>query len=255
MKLKLDEQGHVVVQDGKPVYVHDDGKEVPFDAAATVSTISRLNAEARDNRVRAEKAEEAVKQFEGISDPAAAIKALNVVKNLDDKKLVDAGEVDKVKEAAIKAVEEKYAPIVAERDKLQSELYGEKVGGNFARSQFIKDKLLIPADLAQAAFGNAFKVVDGKVVAYDKDGREIFSRANPGNVADFDEALEILVTNYPHKDSILKGAQSGGSGSSGAGNNAGGKVTVTRAQFQALSPEAQASTAKQASEGKVVLTD
>ena len=28
MKLKLDENGHVVVQDGKPVYVHDDGKEV-----------------------------------------------------------------------------------------------------------------------------------------------------------------------------------------------------------------------------------
>lgn len=27
MKLKLDDQGHVVVQDGKPVYVHDDGKE------------------------------------------------------------------------------------------------------------------------------------------------------------------------------------------------------------------------------------
>ncbi|MDD1016905.1 hypothetical protein [Pseudomonas rubra] len=27
MKLKLDDQGHVVVQDGKPVYVHDDGKD------------------------------------------------------------------------------------------------------------------------------------------------------------------------------------------------------------------------------------
>lgn len=32
MKLKLDENGYVVVQDGKPVYVHDDGKEVAFDA-------------------------------------------------------------------------------------------------------------------------------------------------------------------------------------------------------------------------------
>lgn len=27
MKLKLDENGNVVVQDGKPVYVYDDGKE------------------------------------------------------------------------------------------------------------------------------------------------------------------------------------------------------------------------------------
>ncbi|MGY2338005.1 hypothetical protein ACW9HW_02015 [Pseudomonas sp. SDO5532_S415] len=47
MKLKLDEQGHVVLQDAKPVYVHDDGKEVASDAAGTVATVTRLNTEAR----------------------------------------------------------------------------------------------------------------------------------------------------------------------------------------------------------------
>jgi uncharacterized protein with von Willebrand factor type A (vWA) domain len=31
MKLKLDEAGHVVVSDGKPVYLADDGKEIVFD--------------------------------------------------------------------------------------------------------------------------------------------------------------------------------------------------------------------------------
>ena len=50
MKLKLDEQGHVVLQDGKPVYIHDDGKEVAFDAPATVATITRLNGEAKVQR-------------------------------------------------------------------------------------------------------------------------------------------------------------------------------------------------------------
>ncbi len=57
MKLKLDENGHVVVSDGKPVYVHDDGKEVAFDAVGTVATISRLNGEAKSHRERAEAAE------------------------------------------------------------------------------------------------------------------------------------------------------------------------------------------------------
>ena len=38
MELKLDADGHVVVQDGKTVYKHPDGKEVPFDATATVAT-------------------------------------------------------------------------------------------------------------------------------------------------------------------------------------------------------------------------
>ena len=32
MKLKLDENNNVVVKDGMPVYVHEDGKEIPFDA-------------------------------------------------------------------------------------------------------------------------------------------------------------------------------------------------------------------------------
>ena len=50
MKLKLDENGHVVVSDGKPVYVHDDGKEIPFDAPAAMQKISGLNAEAKQHR-------------------------------------------------------------------------------------------------------------------------------------------------------------------------------------------------------------
>jgi len=57
MKLKLDDQGHAVLQNGMPVYIHDDGKESPFDAAAAAQAIKDRNAEARTNRERAEKAE------------------------------------------------------------------------------------------------------------------------------------------------------------------------------------------------------
>ena len=31
---EMDDAGHVVVSDGKPVYLHDDGKDVTFDAPA-----------------------------------------------------------------------------------------------------------------------------------------------------------------------------------------------------------------------------
>jgi hypothetical protein len=48
MKLKLDDKGQVVVQDGKPVYVADDGKEIVFDYPATLQTISRLIVKPRD---------------------------------------------------------------------------------------------------------------------------------------------------------------------------------------------------------------
>lgn len=46
MKLKLDENGHVVVVvvDGKPVYIHDDGKEIPFDAPQATQKIAQQNS-------------------------------------------------------------------------------------------------------------------------------------------------------------------------------------------------------------------
>src|SRR5674476_814050 len=100
MKLKLDDAGAVVLADGKPVYVHDDGKELPFDAA-TVATIARLNAEAKGHREGKERAETALKAFEGLEDPVAARKALETVKNFKDKQLVDAGEVERVKAEAV----------------------------------------------------------------------------------------------------------------------------------------------------------
>lgn len=235
MKLKLDENGHVVVSEGKPVYTNDEGKDIAFDVAGTVATITRLNGEAKGHRERAETAEASLKSFSGIADPAEAIKALEIVKNLDAKKLVDAGEVEKVKLEAIKAVEEKYAPVVAERDSLSAALVAEKVGGSFLRSQFIADKMAIPADLVEARFGSNFKLEDGNVVAYDKAGNKLFSPSNPGEVAGFDEALEILVDSYPYRDQILKGSDASGSGAKSGGPTPQGKASVSRAGFEAMS--------------------
>jgi hypothetical protein len=251
MKLKLNDDGFAVVQDGKPVYVNDDGKEIAFDVAGTVATISRLNGEAKTHRERAEAAEKIAKAFEGITDADAARKALATVANLDAKKLVDAGEVDKIRAEAIKAVEDKYAPIVQERDALHKSLVDEKVGGSFARSKMIADKLAIPADLVQARFGEAFKVEGNDVVAYDKSGNKLFSRSNPGEVAKFDEALEILIDQYPYRDSILKSTgASGGGATGGSGGGSGGK-TITRDAYDALDPIAQG----KAIRGGVKITD
>ncbi|RYL22192.1 DUF6651 domain-containing protein [Acinetobacter piscicola] len=220
MKLKttqIDGKTYAEVNEqGLPLYIHDDGKEVAHDAAQTVATITRLNGEAKSNRERYEKAETALTTFAGIEDPVAAKKAMETLKNFDDKKLVDAGEVEKVKAEAIKAVEEKYAPIVQERDALQNQLHSELIGGGFARSQMIKDKISVPADMVQAQFGRNFKVENGKVVAYDNHGQQIYSRSRPGELADFDEALDQLIDGYQYKDHILKGGQ--GSGGNFQGN-------------------------------------
>lgn len=216
MKLKLDENGHAVLQDGKPVYVHDDGKEIAFDAAATVGTITRLNGEARSHRERAEAAEAKYKPFEGIEDASAARKALETVANLDSKKLIDAGEVETVKAEISRAFQAQLDEANTKSQTLEQQLYGEKIGGSFARSKLIAEKLAVPADMVQATFGKAFKIEEGKVVAYDTHGQKIFSRARPGEIADFDEALESLVEAYPHKEHILKGSGANGGGAGGS---------------------------------------
>lgn len=239
MKLKLDEHGNVVVQDGKPVYVAEDGKEIAFDVIGTQASISRLNGESKGHRERAEAAEKSLKSFAGIADPAAALKALEVMSNLDQKKLIDAGEVEKVKGEISKAYQAQIDAANTKAQTLEQALYGEKIGGAFARSKLIAEKIAIPADMVQSRFGQQFKLEEGKTVAYDMHGNKIFSRARPGELADFDEALETIIDAYPYKDNILKGSGASGGGAQGGGQGTGSK-TIKQAQFDALPPKERA---------------
>lgn len=243
MKLKLDENGNVVVQDGKPVYVHDDGKEVAFDAPGTVQTISRLNAEAKSHREAKETAEAKAKAFEGIDDADAARQALETIANIDAKKLIDAGKVEEIKSEAVKAYKdqltaaqkahaEEVQKLAKERDGIRDQYHSETIGTRFASSKFISDKAVIPGPAMQKIFGEHFKVEDGKTVAYDAAGNKLYSRAKPGELADFDEAIETLVGAYPYRDNILKGTGSGSGSEGGSKGGATGK-TMTRAEYDA----------------------
>lgn len=240
MKLKKDEQGHVVVIDDKPVYVGDDGKDIVFDAPSAVAKISSLNAEAKNHRLGKEAAEAKLLEFDGIDDPVAAKKALVTVKNLDDKKLVEAGKVEEVKREAVAAVEAKYKPVVEENTKLKTELYSEKVGGAFSRSKYIAEKIAIPADLLQARFGSNFEIKEGKIIGKDSAGNPIYSKGRPGEVAEFEEAIEVLVDQYPQKDQILKAA----SGSGGGARHSNGNVNLGKEDLSKLSPVARMNIAR-----------
>lgn len=257
MPFKFDASGNIVTQEVNgsklPVFIHGDGKEVPFDADSTLGTISRLNGEAKAHREAKEAAEAALKPFRdaGLSDAAAAAKAMATVKNLDDKKLVDAGEVERVKAEVAKALESQYAPFKAKAETLEQQLQQHLIGGVFAGSKFVATKFAAAdaaaaSEIARALFASRFKVEEGRVVGYDAQGNKLYSRARPGELADAEEALEMIVDSYPHKASILKGTQASGSGAQGGGGNqgGGGKKTMTRAAFDALDPATKVATAK-----------
>lgn len=269
MKLKTIQVGdktYAEVQDDKPIYVHSDGKEAPFDAVRTADKIKELNAEAKTHREAKEALDARLRGFDGIEDPEGARRALETIKNIDEGKLLTAGKVQEIKEAAKRAAEEQVAAaakasseklreVETQRDKIASDFTNEKIGGSFSRSKFIADKIAIPADLVQARFGSAFKLEDGKVVAYDHTGGKVFSRARPGEVADFDEALEVLVDHYPEKERILKGTGSSGSGARQSGGGGAGKRAIPRAEFDRMLPMDQAMIGRQAAKGEVAIVD
>jgi hypothetical protein len=241
MKLKtvtIDGKVYAEVQDDKPVFVGDDGKDIAFDAPGTSSTIARLTEESKSYKTRAQTAETALKGFEGISDPAAALKALETMSSLDAKKLIDAGEVEKVKSEISKGFQDQ----IADRDNrlkaAESTIYELQVGHAFKGSKFLNEKVAVPSHLLQATYGKNFKVEEGKVVPYDAAGNKIFSRARPGEVADFDEGLEIIIGADPYRDHILKGTGNTGGGSQ-PGAPGGGAKTITRAELAKLSPADQ----------------
>lgn len=253
--IKLDNGDEAIaMRDGKPLFTDDSGKEVAFDVAHTTSTISRLNAESKTHREAKEAAEKQLKNFEGIEDPAEAIKALTTVKNLDSKQLIDAGKVEEIKNEAIKAVEDKYKPVIEENQTLKTTLNNEMIGGRFARSTFINEKIAVPADFVEARFGKNFSIKDGKVVAVDNNGNPVYSKERPGETADFDEALEILVEAYPQKDHILKGDGQRGSGSKGSGTGT-GQGKMSRAEFDALAARDPAGASQLMAEGKTEVVD
>lgn len=254
MKLKIVEvngQKLAAIDDkGNPVYVHDDGKEIGFDAAQAVSKISALNGEAKSHREAKEAAEASLSKFSNITDPAKALEALEMMTKIDQKKLIDAGAVDQVKAEITKSFQAQLDEAGKQNKTLQDQLYNEMIGGRFAGSKFITDKLAIPADFVQARFGQSFKIEDGKVVAYDGSGSKVYSRSKPGEVAGFDEALEFLVEQYPQKDYILKSSGNSGGDSRQTQHQAGQK-TMKRAAFSQLSP----ADAAQAMKDKITIVD
>jgi len=253
MKLKINEDGYAEVKDGKPVYISTDGNEHTFDAPAMRESFDKLNGKL----VAAEKERDDVrKNLErfGDVDPEKANEAIKTLKNLEDKKLVDAGEVDRIKQEVAQQYQKQLDETKSETQKLQQQYASEKISSAFGASKFVQDRLAIPPDMAQAAFGRHFEFNEGRITPKDANGNLIYSESNPGDVATFDEALERVVSQYPHRDKILRGTGNRGSGSEGVDGDTGARI-VSRKHFESLSAGKQQEMARAASEGKVQIQE
>jgi hypothetical protein len=242
LKLKINEQGFAEVKDGKPVYIDGQGQEIAYDVPAAIAKITELNGEAKTHRLAAKEAADKLAAFSGIEDPAAALDALQFKESMKGKKAVDDDAIKSMVAAAVKPIQEKLnaaEKVISEKD---AHIYKLEVSGKFMSSPYIKDNLVLPPDIAEATFGKSFKIEGGKVTAYDSAGNQIFSKARPGEPADFEEAIAAMVEAYPAKDAILKSKTATGSGTPPNGNGKGGSSEISKT----LSPVERITAAREA---------
>jgi hypothetical protein len=253
---KLDKDGKIEMKDGNPVYVDSAGNENPVEGG----TIARLNGEAKTHREAKERAESELNKFKGadgkLIDPTVALKAIETVGKIDAKKLIDAGEVDKVRDQ----IKGEFTTQLAEKDKkIASQddvIKTMTIDKAFSSSKFIADRVAVPTDMFRDSFGRNVKVSDdGKLEFYGRDGNRLMSKKNTGNYAEADEAFEIMVEQHPQKDVIMKAPNASGSGNNGGGGGRGNGRFMKRADFEKLSPAEQAATSQQMGKGEITITD
>jgi hypothetical protein len=239
--IEVDEKVYAEMNDGKAVYIDTETeKEISFDADFTNQSIKRLNHEAMTRRDQIKELEETVAKFDGIGDVEAAKQALQTMKNLDDKKLIDAGEVDAIKREAIKAVEQQFQPTILENTALKGQLHKALIGDQFTRSKFVSEKVAIPVDFLESKFMQHFSLDGNNVVATDGHGNKIYSKERPGELASFEESIETLIDQHPDRDRLLKGRQQQGSGSPGGDTTVRNGQELSMQSFNSLSPKERA---------------
>jgi hypothetical protein len=252
---KMDGDKIATDANGDPIYIDSSGREQTI----ALDSIARRNAEAKNHRERAEKAEADLAKYKDASgkliDPSEAVKAIEAVKNIDAKKLIDAGEVEKVKED----IKRQYEQQLTEKDtaltEAQRTISDMRINGVFANSEFIRERVAMPRDFFEAAMRGNFKDEDGKVVAYDRSGNRLMSKKVPGEYADAEEALELLVEQHPQKDTILRAPEGGGTGGGNGGGNRGTGRRMTRADFEKLPAHQQAEAAAAMGKGELTIAD
>jgi len=226
MKLKLDENGNVVVKDGMPIYVDSEGKDIVHDAPKLLFKVTSLTEEKDRHFEKANGLQKTLDLFKGI-DPEKAKEALSVVEKLDGKKMIEAGEFDKLKDQMqeisaqkLDELKQSYETKLGETEAInstqQSTIEHLMITNNFAQSPWFSGptpKTVLAPDLAANLFKPYFKVEgagqDIKMVGY-LDGEKIPSRKNVGEPADFDEAISTIIERHPGKDRFL--ASQGGTG-------------------------------------------
>lgn len=225
-------------EDGKFRLDIEGGYKLPSEIDGLTSALGK-------ERQRADELAKAMKVFDGL-DAKAARDALTKVQNWDESQQKNAEKLEQEFQARMQPVAQERDTFKAKAEELEGKFKDFSISNAINGSKFLSEKVSkdpVHQAYVREHFKSAFKVEDGKIVAYDGNGQRIFD-AN-GNAAGVDEALEKLVMAHPQGLSLLAGSNASGSGAKPTnGNNGGGKGTLRRSEFDKLSPVDRAAAVK-----------
>ena len=245
-KLKIDSESNapIIDEEGKVVYIDPEGKEIWLNPPALYDKVYNLGKENQKHRLKNKELKDRFKLFDEIDDisewKSKADEALKTVENFNDKEWLKADKVDKLKADISSAYEEKIKQLgeiyTGKESELKKQVESKDdqirrllISKHFAVSKFFsgggeKSKTILPSDIAEHHFGKNFKIEDGPdglpiVRAFYSTGEPVLSRQNPGEPADFDEAMGLIIDKYPGKESILRAGTKGSGSTGGTGEN------------------------------------
>lgn len=220
--IKTDEKGLPLVYDDN----RDDAEPFGLDGIGLHSKVPSLQTESRDRKKALKAAKEELEKYTELEIDAEkypawkekADKALDVMQNLDDKKLIEANKVDEIKQqvrdeltAEKDRVEKQFKKLLQEKNdqvkQTSSQIRELVVDNQFHSSKYIGDDLVITPKMARKIFGENFKVetADNKTMAVGyMDSEPIMSRSNVGQYASFDEALKQMIESDADRDAYIR---------------------------------------------------
>jgi hypothetical protein len=245
-KIKFHEETNapIISDDGKITYIDPEGKELPLNPPEMYGKIISLGKENQKHREKYEALANQIKIFEGIDDlpkwKEDAQKALDTVANFNDKDWMKAEKVEQLKREMSSAYEdklkqkdvifqEKEKAYQEDKNKLSGQIRQLLVSNQFAVSKHFsgggdKSVTILPSNIAEDHFGKYFKVEEQNgtptIKAYYSNGDPVLSKVNPGEPANFEEAIGLIIDQYPGKESILRSTSGGSGGKGGSGDDA-----------------------------------
>lgn len=215
------EKGAIVLNDGNPIWLEDDGTEKTVNYSAMADSLRKANREAAERKAALRELEPLKAAVEGIEDVADFVKTARknaeLVASMSEKDKQDNDRVQALIAAALKPVQDKLTESESARAELTSRYNAEKIGNAFSGSKYAAEKLQSAA-LARELFARNFSIENGEIVARSAKGDPLYN--GEGKPANFDEALAQLVAASPYQAMLVKGSSANGSGATPGGGGA-----------------------------------